>query len=707
MHVAKTVTCQLAGRTLTLETGRLAVLSQGAVVARYGDSVILVAANIAKKKVMGDFFPLMVDYEEKFYAAGKIKGSRFIKREGRPTDDAILVARLIDRSIRPLFNKKMRNDVQIVATVLSHDPEVDPATLALLTTSAAIMLTDCPFAGPIAAVLVGLINGEVVINPPMSQMKDSELDLVVSSTADDIVMVEAGAKEVGEEKMIEAILKAKEAVQPVIKAQLELRKQIEILKREYDYAEVTAELKDKIKTFVTTAKAEATLFQTQKKDLEAGISALNQEVAEYLTAELKTEQITEAIIAEVVEEILAGVMQRSILEDDKRVDGRGPKDIRPLASEVGLLPRAHGSALFQRGITQALSTVTLGSLDDAQLIDSMGTDVTRYYFHHYNFPPYSTGEARPIRFTSRREIGHGDLAERALKHVIPPLEEFPYTIRVVSDILSCNGSTSMASVCGSTLSLMDAGVPIKAPISGIAMGLVSDDKGNYKVLSDIQAIEDFCGDMDFKVTRSPKGITGLQMDIKLKGLSAEILHAALNQAKEGTDFIRQHMLQTLAETRKELSQYAPRFHVIKIDPEKIGDVIGKGGKNIKEITEVSGAEVNIEDSGLVTIYSNDTAAIEKAAKMVERIVYEPKIGEVYLGEVVRLLDFGAIVKISGKVDGMVHISEIVADRRVEDIKKELKLGQRIVVKLLARQEGKFSLSIKAVRGEENVVDLIS
>lgn len=705
-HNAMTVTCEFAGRTLTLETGRLAVLSQGAVIARYGDSVILSTVNISKDRAQGDFFPLMVDFCEKFYAAGKMKGSRFIKREGRPSDDSILVCRLIDRSLRPLFNKKLRNDVQIVASVFSHDPDVDPGIVSLIASSAAAMLSGCQFEGPIAAVRVGLIDGEIVINPPVGKMGESSLDLVVSSTANDIVMVEAGAKEVDEEIMIKAILKAKEAVQPVIKAQLELRDKIDVPQREYDFAETDPALIKKIQGIVTEDKARSVLFRQSKHDRSDAIDALNKEVGEQLLSEIEEERITKVEIAEVTEEIMAGVMRHSILKDDKRVDGRAPCDVRPLMSQVGLLPRTHGSAMFQRGITQALSTVTLAPLDGGQIIDSMADDYTKYYIHHYNFAPFSTGEARPMRFTSRREIGHGDLAERALKHLIPPIEQFPYAIRVVSEILSCNGSSSMASVCGSTLALMDAGVPIKSPVSGIAMGLVIDDKGNHKILSDIQGIEDFCGDMDFKVTRSKIGITALQMDIKLKGLSIDIMGDALKQAKDGCEHIMKHMLEILPEPRAELSKYAPRYQVIMINPDKIGEVIGKSGKVIKEITETTGAEINIEDSGMVTIYSKDVESVERAAEIIKRIVYVPKIGEVYMGEVVRLLEFGAIVKITGSIDGMVHISEI-SERRVEDINKEFKLGDKIKVKLLSIGEGRYGLSVKAVRGDENVIDLIS
>lgn len=693
---------QFAGRKLTIETGRVAFLTDGAVLVRYGDTVVLGTAVIAPEPKEGtDFFPLLVDYEERMYAAGKISGSRFIKREGRPSEQAILTSRLIDRPIRPLFPKGYRNDVQVVVTVLSADLEHEPDIIGIIAASSALMLSGAPFDGPVAASRIGLVDDKLVVYPTVEEQSKSRLNLTVAGTKDAIMMVEAGAAEVDEKTMTEAIAKAKESWQPVIELQENMVRVHAVKPKEYELFTPDDEVYNKVKKFLADKLGDHVISpDTQKRHDSLG--KLKEEVmAEFgpLPAEVNEdhERYSRAEVSAAFTKVVDGEIRRAIIEDGKRPDGRKTTEIRPISGQVGVLPRTHGSGIFTRGTTQALSITTLGPTSDAQLIDTMEEDTTKRYMHHYNFPPYSTGEARPMRSTGRREIGHGALAERALLPVIPDVEEFPYTIRVVSEILTSNGSTSMASVCGSTLSLMDAGVPLRKPVAGIAMGLIinHDKPGEHTILSDIQGAEDFAGDMDFKVAGTDDGITALQMDIKVKGITVEIMKAALAQAKEGRAHIMSKVLEVIDKPRAEVSQYAPRIHKMMIDPEKIREVIGKGGETIQKIIAETGVEIDIDDSGLVMIASTDEAKAKAAAEWIESIVAEPEVGEIYNGRVVRVMDFGAFVEILPGKEGLVHISQI-ADYHVDDINKELKVGDEFPVKLTEiDSQGRLNLSKKA------------
>lgn len=693
---------QFAGRKLTIETGRVAFLTDGAVLVRYGDTVVLGTAVIAPEPKEGtDFFPLLVDYEERMYAAGKISGSRFIKREGRPSEQAILTSRLIDRPIRPLFPKGYRNDVQVVVTVLSADLEHEPDIIGIIAASSALMLSGAPFDGPVAASRIGLVDDKLVVYPTVEEQSKSRLNLTVAGTKDAIMMVEAGAAEVDEKTMTEAIAKAKESWQPVIELQENMVRVHAVKPKEYELFTPDDEVYNKVKKFLADKLGDHVISpDTQKRHDSLG--KLKEEVmAEFgpLPAEVNEdhERYSRAEVSAAFTKVVDGEIRRAIIEDGKRPDGRKTTEIRPISGQVGVLPRTHGSGIFTRGTTQALSITTLGPTSDAQLIDTMEEDTTKRYMHHYNFPPYSTGEARPMRSTGRREIGHGALAERALLPVIPDVEEFPYTIRVVSEILTSNGSTSMASVCGSTLSLMDAGVPLRKPVAGIAMGLIinHDKPGEHTILSDIQGAEDFAGDMDFKVAGTNDGITALQMDIKVKGITVEIMKAALAQAKEGRAHIMSKVLEVIDKPRAEVSQYAPRIHKMMIDPEKIREVIGKGGETIQKIIAETGVEIDIDDSGLVMIASTDEAKAKAAAEWIESIAAEPEVGEIYSGRVVRVMDFGAFVEILPGKEGLVHISQI-ADYHVDDINKELKVGDEFPVKLTEiDSQGRLNLSKKA------------
>ncbi len=699
---------QFAGRKLTIETGRVAFLTDGAVLVRYGDTVVLGTAVIAPEPKEGtDFFPLLVDYEERMYASGKISGSRFIKREGRPSEQAILTSRLIDRPIRPLFPKGYRNDVQVVVTVLSADLEHEPDIIGIIAASSALMLTGAPFDGPVAASRIGLIDDKLVAYPAVSEQEKSRLNLTVAGTKDAIMMVEAGANEVDEKTMTEAIAKAKESWQPVIELQEKMVKAHSVKPKEYELFTPNDEVYNKVTKFLADKLGDHVISpDTQKRHDSLG--KLKEEVmAEFgpLPAEVDEdhERYSYAEVSAAFTKVVDGEIRRAIIEDGKRPDGRKTTEIRPISGQVGVLPRTHGSGIFTRGTTQALSITTLGPTSDAQLIDTMEEDTSKRYMHHYNFPPYSTGEARPMRSTGRREIGHGALAERALLPVIPDVEEFPYAIRVVSEILTSNGSTSMASVCGSTLSLMDAGVPLRKPVAGIAMGLIinHDKPDEYTILSDIQGAEDFAGDMDFKVAGTDDGITALQMDIKVKGITVEIMKTALAQAKEGRAHIMSKVLEVIDKPRAEVSQYAPRIHKMMIDPEKIREVIGKGGETIQKIIAETGVEIDIDDSGLVMIASTDEAKAKAASEWIESIVAEPEVGQIYDGRVVRVMDFGAFVEILPGKEGLVHISQI-ADYHVDDINKELKVGDEFPVKLVEIDaQGRLNLSKKAAERNAN------
>lgn len=694
---------EFAGKILEFETGNLAFRADGAVTVRYGDTVVLATAVVQDARPDTDFFPLLVDYEERMYASGKISGSRFMKREGKPSDQAVLVSRLIDRPIRPLFPKGYRDDVQVMITVLSADLEQEPDIISVIAASTALMLTGAPFDGPVAAARIGEIGGKLVVNPTVSEQIESKLNLTVAGTKDAIMMVEAAAAEVAEKTVVEALELAVKSWQPVIKLQEELVKQMAVMPREFELFTPAEEVVDKVAEFVSPKLGE-NIRSANKQERHEAIEQLKSEVmAEFglLSDEVEADdkvRYSHPDVANAFEKVIDKEVRRAILEEGHRPDNRKTTEIRPISTQVGLLPRTHGSAVFTRGTTQALTITTLGPTSDAQLVDTMEEDTEKRYMHHYNFPPFSTGEARPVRSTGRREIGHGYLAEKALVPVLPELEEFPYTIRVVSELLSSAGSTSMASVCGSTLSLMDAGVPIKAPVAGIAMGLMIDHANpkKYVILSDIQDAEDFAGDMDFKVAGSKDGITALQMDIKVKGISASIMSEALAQAKEGRMHIMGEMAKTIEKPRAEVSPYAPRITKLTIDPEKIREVIGKGGETIQKITAETGVEMDIEDNGLIMIYSDDEAKAEAAKQWVEMIVAEPEVGKTYTGKVVKLMDFGAFVEIMPGKEGMVHISQIKAER-VEKISDELSEGETVNVKLTEIDDrGRLNLTMKGI-----------
>lgn len=697
---------EFAGKKLTIETGNLAFLATGAVTVRYGDTVVFASAVVAPEpKPDQDFFPLLIDYEERMYAAGKISGSRFIKREGRPSEKAILTCRLIDRPIRPLFPKGYRNDVQVVVMPLSVDMEHEPDIIGIIAASSALMLTGAPFEGPVAGIRIGQIDGKLVPFPTNTEQAESTLNLTVAGTKDAIMMVEAGAQEVSEETMLEALQLSIESWRPVIELQEQMIKEMGVQPQKYDLFKADEDLTEKIEQFLDGKLGQYVRHADGLKRQDSINELRNAVLDEFgpLPAEMEDdkERFPAGKVKEAFTKAIDNEIRRAILEDGERPDQRKTTEIRPISGAAGVLPRTHGSAIFTRGTTQALTLATLAPTSFAQLIDTMEEDTSKRYMHHYNFPPYSTGEARPLRGTGRREIGHGALAERALEPMIPSIEDFPYAIRVVSEILSSNGSTSMASVCGSTLSLMDAGVPLKRPISGIAMGLVIDhaNPGKYIILSDIQGAEDFAGDMDFKVAGSSEGITALQMDIKVKGITVDIMRDALEQAKEGRAHIMGEMLKILPEARSEMSPYAPRISKLTINPDKIKEVIGKGGEMIRKITDETGTQIDIEDSGLVMIYSEDAAKAEQAKTWIEAITAEPEVGKIYDGTVTKLMEFGAFVEFMPGREGLVHVSQI-AEHRVEKVSDELKEGDKIKVKLLEKDDrGRFNLSKKAAQSK--------
>jgi polyribonucleotide nucleotidyltransferase len=686
----KTYSATIGDQTVDIATGKLASLAGGAVSVRVGDTVVLVTATASKSPRPDiDFFPLSVEFEERLYAAGKIPGS-FFRREGRPSETAILVARLIDRPLRPLFPKDFRNDVQVVATTISYDVQNYLDIPAIIGASAALMMSDIPFYGPIGAVRVGLVDGNFVMNPTADQMEKSTLDLRMAGTADAILMVECGAQEIPEDVMLKALAAGHEAMQGVIALQNQMAQDSGKPKMAYKGAAAKTEVHATVKAQIGTRITDVLSQGLSKEARDAAIDTIEDEVVTALTvhdpADVKT----------IFESELKTAVRNAILDEGKRPDGRGLKDIRPISCETGLSPRAHGSGLFTRGQTQVLSIVTLGTSGEEQELDGLRPENSKRYMHHYNFPPFSTGEAYPMRGPRRREIGHGALSEAALRYVIPNKDVFPYAIRVVSEVLSSNGSTSMGSVCGSTLALMDAGVPIIAPVAGVAMGLVTREDGKVAVLSDIQGMEDALGDMDFKVAGTAKGITALQMDIKIRGLSQAIMAQALTQAREGRMYIMEKMLAAIAQPRTELSQFAPRITIIKIDPGKIGKVIGPGGKTIRSMTEQFGVKIDIEEDGSVHIASVDGEGAAAAAAMIRGMTDDAKIGDIYTGKVTRVADFGAFVEILPGTDGMVHISQL-ADYRVNRVEDVTKLGDELTVMVIdIDPAGKIRLSRQAV-----------
>ena len=693
------VSMEFCGRELTLEVNRVGFRTTGSVLVRYGDTVVLGSAQVGSRPVQLDYFPLSIDYEEKFYAAGKISGSRFIKREGRPSDDAVLIGRLIDRPIRPLFPKGYRQEVQVVATVLSMDPDFRPDVVAMIAASSALMLTGTPFDGPVAGLRVGRVNGELKAFLTPEERQQSDLDLVVAGIESGITMVEAGAKEVSEEVIIDAMAWAHQMMQPAIALQQELAAKVAPTPQEYELVLPDEAIQQTADEWVDGKLGEKIRrpYPERNEVVNEIRWAFHEAMAEKLGLGAEEYDEVRDEYDEAFTLALHKDVRRGIVEDNMRPDGRKLTEIRPLSSEVGLLPRAHGSSLFTRGVTQGMNIVTLAPLSYAQLVDTMEVnDGERRYMHHYNAPGYTVGEVKRMGSPGRREIGHGYLAERALTPVLPSEEDFPYAIRSVTEIMSQNGSTSMAATCSSCLALMDAGVPLTAPVSGIAMGLMMDGDTPY-VLSDIADAEDFAGDMDFKVTGTSKGITALQMDMKVHGLPVAVLRQAIEQSKAGRAHILQHMLSVLSAPREALSPYAPRIEKLKIDPDKIGAVIGKGGEVINKITSETGAEVDIKEDGLITIASPNGESIEKALNWIKSLVEEPEVGKIYEGKVVSIKDFGAFVNILPGIDGMLHISQL-SNKRVAKVTDVLEEGQTVKVKLTDIDDrGRLSLTMKDIK----------
>jgi polyribonucleotide nucleotidyltransferase len=689
---------QIGGRVLEIETGLLAKQAGGAVTARYGDTVVLATAVMSKgmSRVSG-YFPLSVEFEERYYAAGKIKGSRFIKREGRPSDDAILTGRVVDRTIRPLFNARMRNEVQVVVTVLSIDGENDPDVLSIIAASAALSISNIPWSGPVAAVRVGQVKGEFVLNPVNGELADSNLDLVISGSKNKINMLEAGAKEVPEEEVIKAFAFGQEAITKIATFIEEIAKEVGKEKSEPILLQGTPEFEAKVKEILLSEGLAKALYDPSKIVIEEKTKAINEKVEAYIKENF-TEDIDKLkeIAQQVFEEASDEIVHTNILEKEQRPDGRKLDEIRHIDCKVGILPRTHGTGLFTRGETQALTVTTLGSPGDEQIIDTMEVDMKKRYIHHYNFPPYSVGEVKQMRGPGRREIGHGALAEKALIPVIPPKEEFPYTILLVSEILESNGSSSMASTCGSTLSLMDAGVPIKRPVSGIAMGIIVGKDDNFKILTDIQGLEDHYGDMDFKAAGTEKGITALQMDVKVDGITVGMLEAVLLQSKGNRMEILDKILATIPAPRENMSQYAPRIITMHINPAKIRSVIGAGGKIINEIIDETGVQIDIEDDGSIFITSADETSALKAQKWIDNLTHEVKPGEIFNAKVTRLMTFGAFAEILPGQEGLIHISEF-SDQRIANIEDVATVGDIVPVKVkLIDDQGRINLTAKNV-----------
>jgi polyribonucleotide nucleotidyltransferase len=693
---------QIGGRILEVETGLLAGQANGSVTVRYGDTVVLAAATMSSgaSKISG-YFPLMVDFEERYYAAGKIKGSRFIKREGRPSDDAILSGRVVDRTIRPLFNSRMRNDVQVVVTVLSYDGENDPDILAVIAASAALTISNIPWAGPVAAVRVGKDKeGNFILNPGNGDKLDSSLDLVISGTNEKLNMLEAAANEVPEDEIIKAFAFGFEAIKKITSFISDIQKESGKAKSEPALVQGTPEFEAKIKELLLSEGLAGALYDPNKQVIEEKLKAIQEKVKNFIKESSpedserdrdKLKEIAELVFEEASDEIV----HQNIIDKEQRPDGRKLTEIRHIDCKVGILPRTHGTGLFTRGETQALTVTTLGSPGDEQVIDTMEVDMKKRYIHHYNFPPYSVGEVKPMRGPGRREIGHGALAEKALVPVLPSKDEYPYTILLVSEVLSSNGSSSMASTCGSTLSLMDAGVPIKRPVSGIAMGIIVRDEKNYKVLTDIQGLEDHYGDMDFKAAGTEIGVTALQMDVKLDGVTLEMLEKTLMQARDARMEIMQKILATIPAPRTEMSQYAPRIIIMKINPEKIRNVIGSGGKIINQIIDETGVQIDIEDDGSVFITSPDATAAKKAQEWIDNLTHEVRPGEIFKGRITRIMNFGAFAEILPGQEGLIHISEL-ADHRVEKVEDIVQIGDIVPVKVREiDNQGRINLSMKA------------
>ena len=694
----KSYSTKLAGRELTIETGKIAGLANGSVVVRYGDTVVMVNVTAAKEPKEGiDFFPLSVDYEEKLYAVGKIPGS-FTKREGKPTDKAILTSRAIDRPLRPLFPKDFRNDVCVTATVLSVEQDNSPEVCAMIGAACALEISDIPFNGPTAAVAVGWVDGEIVINPTVAQREKSRLTATVAGTLEKITMIEAGADEIPNETMLEAIKKAHEEIKNICNFISGIKEEIGKPKFEYKsfavepefYQDIVANFKDRMYQDVQA---------TDKEVRDANIDKITEDIKAYVSEKYGEDAVEERKmeIADSIHDLEKACVREMILEEHKRPDGRKIDEIRPLSCEVGVLPRVHGSAIFTRGQTQVMSIVTLGMKSEEQMLDGIDEEESKRYMHQYNFPSYSVGEARPSRGPGRREIGHGALAEKALVPVIPSEDEFPYAIRVVSEVLSSNGSTSQASICGSTLALMDAGVPIKKPVAGISTGLVTDkkDPSRYIMLTDIQGIEDFFGDMDFKVGGTKDGITAIQVDIKIDGLTYDIIEQAFARTKVARDYILDEiMLPVIDKPRADISKYAPRILTSQINPDKIKDVIGPGGKMINKIIDETGVKIDIEDDGRVCVYSNDTESGKKAMKMIEDIAKDIEVDGIYDGVITRIMSFGAFVDIGGGREGLLHISKI-SSKRVEKVEDVLSVGDEVTVKVIEiDNQGRINLSMK-------------
>ncbi|MCP3772849.1 polyribonucleotide nucleotidyltransferase [Paenibacillus sp. MZ04-78.2] len=689
----KQVQMDLGGRPLILETGRLAKQANGAVVARYGETVVLCTVTASAEPKDLDFFPLTVNYEERLYSVGKIPGG-FIKREGRPSEKAILSSRLTDRPIRPLFPEGFRNDVQIVSIVMSVDQECAPEIAAMIGTSAALSISDVPFNGPVGGVIVGRVDGQFVINPTVEQSEKSDIHLVVAGTKDAIMMVEAGAEEVPEEVMLEAIMFGHDEIRKIVAVQEQLVQEVGKPKMKVKLHSVESDVNQAVREFAQARLVEAVKIP-EKHARQDAIDAINSEAKEHFAAVYAETPEKMADVKETLYDIVKEEVRRLITHDKVRPDGRGLDEIRPIECDINLLPRTHGSGLFTRGQTQALSVCTLGALGDVQILDGLGLEESKRFMHHYNFPPFSVGEARPLRAPGRREIGHGALGERALEPVIPSEVDFPYTIRLVSEVLESNGSTSQASICASTLAMMDAGVPIKAPVAGVAMGLIKDGE-HYSILADIQGMEDHLGDMDFKVAGTAKGVTALQMDIKIDGIDRAILTDALEQAKKGRMHILNKMLDRISQPKSDLSPYAPKIVTMQINPDKIRDVIGAGGKIINKIIEETGVKIDIEQDGRVFIASSNSEMNEKARQIIEGIVREVIVGETYLGTVKRIEKFGAFVEILPGKEGLVHISQLSTERvgKVEDV---VKIGDTITVKVTEiDNQGRVNLSRKAL-----------
>jgi polyribonucleotide nucleotidyltransferase len=706
MNEKKQWSMEVGGRTLSIETGELAKQSNGSVRVQYGDTVVLATATMGKgPSPVSGYFPLMVDYEERFYASGKIKGSRFVKREGRPTDEAVLSGRLVDRTIRPLFDSKMRNDVQVIVTVLSYDGENAPDTLAIIAASAALHISDIPWAGPVAAVRVGLDGERYTLNPTREVRDAGVLDMVVSGTIDRINMTEAGAKEIPEAKIVEGFRFAHQEIATIAKWLDGIRGEVGKEKATPTLLSWDESFEKGVCEILEAERYEEALFsQSEKAEKYTKLSDVREKVLAFVQEYLEKGegQGSKEAALEIIDSVADALVHKNILVDSRRPDGRALDQLRAISCRAGVLPRTHGSGLFTRGETQALTVATLGGPGMEQILDSMEeNDTKKRYMHHYNFPPYSVGEVRPMRGPGRREIGHGALAERAILPLLPPKESFPYTIRVVSEILESNGSSSMASVCGSTLSLMDAGVPISAPASGIAMGIIIDteDTSNsprYKVLSDIQGLEDHFGDMDFKAAGTKRGITALQMDVKVSGVTVEMLEAVLAQSNTSRMEILEYITGEISVPRSEMSPYAPRIIIIKINPDKIRDVIGPGGKVINEIIDETGVEIDIEDDGNVFITSVDAQSAEKARKWVENLTREVRVGETFNAKITRIMAFGAFAEVLPGQEGLIHISKM-SDQRVEKVEDVVNVGDIVPVKVVEIDNlGRINLSMKDV-----------